>query len=724
MNFNTTENVKRIIRQQAGDPSFFYLSILSFFEGYMRYTCNIPFTGNEIKFSQIFESFISLQGYAKNSPEIDNLNNLKKFKTSWGKYKVNKIPIRIDSDRIRHCFDEQNINIIPLLVDEFITFSKNNGFYNETEFQDLENGEYLRILKEKKKPVSNKIFEEITKRLQEMSSKYAQNISSFEKLQAENLAKDKDILNLQQELSLYQEVNDENASQISKLQTKLEALESDKDKTAEEYQVLLLQLLEYSSARRDFDSRVINLTEEQEKIVSFIMNNIDNSNLKNKDYLIKGGPGTGKTLVLIDCLRLLFLQHKNVVFLTYSRSLCKYSRYLTKEYNIKNSNLNNYDKILDNIKVYDDFFSKLLLNTFNIVVLPSIEYKNILITKIDNINTSRTKSESILREATEEIWPNLLSEDEYIHGKLFIGNNKFRSAEIEQRREIWKVITKINKLLLSEKTWPKEFSYWAICNNKKYSSFNDTDKLDVLLVDEVQDLSRAQIKALSYIAKNNIILAGDGNQIIYQKYDINWKDLNINIKGHSKSLKTNLRSTFQIQTFANIYREKMPLKDKSVYSEGILPGQFPELFITSSFDESKKSIINYVNFCINQLFFSKKDICIICASDNELHELNSQIPDSERIDNESFSFEKDCIRLSTIKFVKGIDSPVVVMCLTKSILNETLNGHLKKKNQMNAIYSSITRAMDILRIYITDDYYENDKKNSLSILVDVYKNSN
>ena len=63
------------------------------------------------------------------------------------------------------------------------------------------------------------------------------------------------------------------------------------------------------------------------------------------------------------------------------------------------------------------------------------------------------------------------------------------------------------------------------------------------------------------------------------------------------------------------------------------------------------------------------------------------------------------------------------MCLTEKLLDENLNGHLKRNNQMNAIYSSITRAMDLLRIYVTGNYIEKDRNNALSVLVDVYKNS-
>lgn len=738
MTGTVNENVKRIIRQQNGDPSFFYLAILSFFEGYIRKECNIQFLSNnkdDSKLPNIIESFISKKGYKENSAEITNLDNFKAFHTSYGKRKVNNARIIIDSDRIRHEFSEQDINIIPLLVAEFINFAKNNNFYNDELFEPLNDGEYLKILKDKKSPVSNKVFEDINSKLVDLTKKFSKNIELFEKAQAENLKKNLKIDELQKSLDLYENIDNDNMLEIDNLKRQISDLISSKNKDADNYQDLILQLLDYSSARRDFDSRIINFTENQSKIVSFIMNNLDKPELKNKDFLITGGPGTGKTLILIECLRLLYKKKTTVKLITFTKSLCKYNKYLTKNYNIKDSNLIDYEDILDNIDTIENFFSDFIKKSSINKMLIGIEnYKDILLQKIDTINKSSYSSESILDQAFYEIWPNCLSKEDYSTGSYCLKEKKIKKAEILKRENIWDTVDKLNKILEIDTIWLNEFAYWKLSNPDTYINIK-LAKTDVLLIDEVQDLSRSQIKALSYMVKGTRILAGDGNQTIYQKYDIPWKDLNINVKGHSRSLKINLRSTAQIQTFANIYREKMPLKDKMVYSEGILPGQSPELFIMNDFNDCTKSIINYLKFCLSQLFFSYKDICIICASSEEVSKLHSLIPNSKIIDSEEepnsskdiepneFKFEENVIRLSTLKYVKGIDSPIVIMCLTKNVLNETVNGHLKRNNQMNAIYSSITRAMDILRIYVTNDYYEYDKSNALSILIDVYNNS-
>lgn len=721
------DSIKRIIRQQNGDPSFFYLAILSFFEGYLRKECNIQFLNSnkdDGKLPNIIETYISKNGYTEDSEEIKNLENFKAFHTSYGKRKVKGSRIIVDSDRIRHEFAEQDINIIPLLVSEFIQFAQNNHFYDEKLFEPLENGEYLKVLKEKLPPVSNKIFEDINRKLNILSKKYSKNIEEFEQLQKDNTEKNLRIEKLEEDISIFTNIDQDNTKTIENLKKEISDLTISKNRDADEYQDLILQLLDYSAARRDFDSRIINLTESQMKIVTFIINNLDKPELLNKDFLITGGPGTGKTLILIECLRLIYKQQKTVKLVTFTDSLCKYNKYLTKKYNIKDSNLSNYEPLLENIDTIDNFFKSFAKETaLNKTLIDINDYRDSLINKIDSINNSTFTSQSILEQAIYEIWPNCLSLEDYSSGTYVVKNKAFKETEKRQRKEIWNIINELDKILESDPLWPKEYAYWKLSNPTLYEKFETNKFIDILLIDEVQDLSRSQIKSLSYIVNGTCILAGDGNQTIYQKYDIPWKDLNINVKGHSKILKTNLRSTVEIQTFANIYREKMPLKDKMIYSEGILPGQSPELFITNNFEDTAKSIKNYVDFCISQLYFNERDICIICSSYEELHSLNEIIPKSVIIDSPSFTFEENVIRLSTLKYVKGIDSPIVIMCLTEKTLDEGENGNLRKNNQMNAIYSSITRAMDILRIYVTKSIYEKDKTNALSILVDVYKSA-
>ena len=68
----------------------------------------------------------------------------------------------------------------------------------------------------------------------------------------------------------------------------------------EKYLRYLGRLSLYTRTRMDYEQTISQLTPEQEQAVSDVK-------LK-KDYLIKGGAGTGKSLVLIECLRRAIMQ--------------------------------------------------------------------------------------------------------------------------------------------------------------------------------------------------------------------------------------------------------------------------------------------------------------------------------------------------------------------------------------------------------------------------------
>ena len=91
------------------------------------------------------------------------------------------------------------------------------------------------------------------------------------------------------------------------------------------------------------------------------------------------------------------------------------------------------------------------------------------------------------------------------------------------------------------------------------------------------------------------------------------------------------------------------------------------------------------------------------------------------MENSDFKPELDCVRLSTIKYVKGIDSPVVILLLTRNYLKQGINGNLDENSQMNGIYACITRAMNILSVFISNDdnFLQIEKDSSISKFIQV-----
>ena len=97
----------------------------------------------------------------------------------------------------------------------------------------------------------------------------------------------------------------------------------------ERYLRYLGRLSIYTRTRMDYEQSISQLTPEQEQIVSSLN--------PARSILIRGGAGTGKSLVLIECLRRYLSQKQlplgdqaSVVLVTFTRALARYSRYIAE----------------------------------------------------------------------------------------------------------------------------------------------------------------------------------------------------------------------------------------------------------------------------------------------------------------------------------------------------------------------------------------------------------
>ena len=96
---------------------------------------------------------------------------------------------------------------------------------------------------------------------------------------------------------------------------------------------LSLSLIEIRG-KRNYENRIITLSEEQKSIIKndiFKLSSSDES--ERKSMLIQGGPGTGKTVLLIASLLKIADVGKDVVLLTYLKTLDKFIKHLFKLYN-------------------------------------------------------------------------------------------------------------------------------------------------------------------------------------------------------------------------------------------------------------------------------------------------------------------------------------------------------------------------------------------------------
>ena len=119
-----------------------------------------------------------------------------------------------------------------------------------------------------------------------------------------------------------------------------------------------------------------------------------------------------------------------------------------------------------------------------------------------------------------------------------------------QRKILWAIFERVRTGLQSRKlvTYAQLFTSLAAAIAK-----NKNAAFDFAVIDEAQDLSPSHFRffaALGADRPNALFFAGDLGQRIFQQ-PFSWKSLGVDIRGRSRTLRVNYRTSHQIRTQAD-----------------------------------------------------------------------------------------------------------------------------------------------------------------------------
>lgn len=699
------ENIDRLVNQckTGGNNAFSYVAIFSFLEGYFRERFPKEFgfsknNENHITFPGIADTFIK---YCKTMISDSNVNekdvvlNLTDLRIMYGSYDQNNwnSTENTDTNHIRHCFAELKPGTLFFLLTKVKEFFKSQNI-NIDKLENLANSENI---------VADKSD---IKHLQFFSGSLESFYSDFDDFN--KYLEHKELLNSSLKDFLIENFPEKTSSFIpnilsDKKNKLLDTLEecfnsiNNKDidyfKEKENFLTALSTSLDQEISGRDYDKEKIKLNDEQKKLVDDCC---DILLPPKKDFVITGAPGTGKTLVLISALLVLHEKHdQNPPLLTFSDSLEKYNEYLCKNYN------KSFSKQLG-ITEYDDENLKLFISehvqSFEKWLDKKLERSKYPVFKIDtnkgkenftNKNSEFNQfPEELFELAISDIWPNC-------------------KEPTDELKELHNVIEN-----LEEK--PDLYVYWKFATqvNENYiKNLGLESREETLIIDEVQDLTKAQLETARKISKKGCLLAGDIFQSIRHQCK-NWEDIGIN-GNDVKELTENYRMSENIQRLGNSYLKKCNGKSYSDSKGKAVPGPKPQLFISS--DEQKNEIytqiLSSIKLLLDKCDKSPKDIFIVTPSDREVKKIKQLISKDTSLNdiqirelkvdkNEEIKFDENKITIGTIDSIKGIDCPIVLLLLNESILErptETLS---------NSIYTVINRAMHLLQIFMPESLSE------------------
>lgn len=312
---------------------------------------------------------------------------------------------------------------------------------------------------------------------------------------------------------------------------------------------------EHPDAQRRF--RVMTNVEELQRALEFpwekwtVFLHPEQRQLVERDFngpaRVAGSAGTGKTIVALH--RAAHLARSNpdarVLLTTYSTTLANALRTKLKRL------LGNEPRLGERIDIHSIGTIGLRLYKSHIgpVTVASREMLRDVIQKVAGITTGQKFSlHFLLTEWTEVVDAWQLESWEEYRDVARLGR-KTRLPET-QRKALWSFFEQVRAELKALRVITEAELFTVLA---KEISKNKKQVFDFAVIDEAQDISVAHVRFLAALGEarpNSLLFAGDLGQRIFQQ-PFSWKSLGVDIRGRSRTLRVNYRTSHQIRTHAD-----------------------------------------------------------------------------------------------------------------------------------------------------------------------------
>lgn len=487
----------------------------------------------------------------------------------------------------------------------------------------------------------------------------------------------------------------------------------------ERYLRYLGRLSIYTRTRMDYEQSISQLTPEQEQIVSSIH--------PARSILIRGGAGTGKSLVLIECLRRYLLQKRlplgeepAVVLVTFTRALARYSRYIAeiKAMRVPPESISTVDGL---------FFRKLQR------ICPEARYDFDLLEAW--VTPDKTPSffspEELGSELENFLFAEGITEKEYL-GEVVPRTGLRRRLSAQQRQGVWRIRQRMAAEMEERKTYTKNYGRLKVL---EYLQSHPEDRgirdIGMLFLDEVQDLNPVALRALRELTRGAMIMAGDAEQSIYSCRSP-FRRSGISLRGATRILKTNFRNTIQVYDLADRFRRRSlaaaakaaapeaPADPAEAAAEApaeaqedaarpfpFREGPPPELYTARSVEELQRLLLEKIRVFLEELGYDAENLCILVPRKCEIEPLRRVLETAglelEAIREEQFSFRSTGkVRVSTLHSSKGLDFAVVLLYLPYLPWRQAYDDAQTERLLRNLLYVGITRAMDNVNAFLLE----------------------
>lgn len=407
--------------------------------------------------------------------------------------------------------------------------------------------------------------------------------------------------------------------------------------------------------------------------------------------LIKGGAGSGKTLVAVkraECIvRADMFQAPNVAIFTYTKELVSaISSMVDSGAHIEVYGLDSWLFSFLSLD-YNSFIEESKLNQFRMEAREVAFIGNnekAIARKSDDFYCAEIRWIKGCRFTTFEQYKNTRRTGRGTEDRVTQGD----------RELLWKMYEEYNRRL--KRAHIQDWDDRVLDALKKVEAPGFVPPFSHIVIDEAQDFSFSRIQLLCKLAKSITIVA-DAAQSIYQR-GFTWADLGINIRGRSVELTHNYRNTKQIAEAAYSLLSHESDKDEftkmlSATREGSKP-----LVLTGSSEWSKKKLVEMIR--------GKDDYAATVVAVpvrrlvKEYKRFFCAIGIPVRVSMRNQNFADRAVTIMTYHSLKGLQfKHVFLLELSASFFPSVNIEPYEVSKTRKLIYVAMTRACDDLTIF-------------------------
>lgn len=386
-------------------------------------------------------------------------------------------------------------------------------------------------------------------------------------------------------------------------------------------------------------------------------------------WLLKGGPGSGKSTVTLYCIRALLHSMKQlnlfeqdcplrILYTTFTKSLERASDHLLDHLDLGGTR-NNLE-----VRTVDSLAARNLPEEWKGLrpVNPK-EYVQAAVTQCAGQAPGFSFTVEDVDFLAEEIdWvlvgQGLNSLEEY---QTLDRTGRGRSLGKQQRRHLWQLYEVCRDLLRRDRSC-------LFSERLKAAAETVSPQYDYIFIDEAQDLKPVAIRFLMGLCHNraNIFLTADTNQSIWGN-GFSWTKMasDLRVQGRARILRRNYRTSKEIwEAVLQIVPDSEGADKETLSVETVYRGARPVLAKYSTQRQLKESLNMYLRQALRNERASLGSAAVLCPTEREMNtvmEILDKRYKAKAMRSQDVDISYPGIKVMTMHAAKGLEFPVVAI---------------------------------------------------------------